>query len=377
MTGDSAAVEADRQQRIRDVSLRHISVPLIKPFKTALRTVETAETIAVVITDGEGRRGYGEAPPTLAITGEQLEGIAAFIRRASALLLGQEPLRLEAALALLQRGAVGNSSARAALDMALHDLAAQQAGLPLYRFLGGYRDSCRTDFTVSVDAPERMAQDAADIAASGFRTLKIKVGLGDVSLDIERVAGIRAAVGPGVKLRLDANQGWSAKEAIRAITAMEDAGLDLELVEQPVPARDLKGLAQVTRSVGTLIMADESVFGPQDAMAVLAERAADLINIKLMKAGGIRHAVTICRMAEACGIECMVGSMIETRIGITAAAHFAASQPNVTRFDFDAPLLLSADPVVGGVTYEGADMFLSPLPGLGITDLKAEYMTEL
>ncbi|MFC4304568.1 mandelate racemase/muconate lactonizing enzyme family protein [Cohnella boryungensis] len=354
---------------IRDIAMQRIVVPLRKPFKTALRTLESATSLIISITDEDGRIGYGEAPPTLAITGEQLEGIEAFIHSIKPRLIGLETQNTERVFELLHKGTVRNSSAKAALDMAIYDLSAQQAGLPLYKYLGGYRSVFKTDCTVSVNSPEEMGEDAAAYVREGFDVLKLKVGVGDVELDIARVKEIRKRIGNEIKLRLDANQGWSVKESIRAIRAMEDAGLNIELVEQPVPAFDVTGLEQVTRAVDTPIMADESVFSPQDAMKLLSCRAADLINIKLMKAGGIHHALTLNRMAEACGVECMIGSMIETRVGITAAAHFAGAMKNVTRFDLDSPLLMSSDPIRGGIRYEGATLFLSDSPGLGIEGL--------
>ena len=147
---------------------------------------------------------------------------------------------------------------------------------------------------------------------------------------------------------------------------MEDAGLDIELIEQPVHADDIEGLKYVTENTLTPIMADESIFSTKDALRVLELRAADLINIKLMKSGGIHEAIKINALAQSYGVECMVGSMIETKLGITAAAHFAASQPNVTRFDFDAPLMLAEDIVGGGIQYEGRVIRLPKTPGLGL-----------
>ncbi|TDF94786.1 dipeptide epimerase [Paenibacillus piri] len=358
--------------RITEVETKRISVPLKKPFKTALRTVHTAETVLVKISSDCGRAGWGEAPPTAAITGESLQSIEAFITAVKPKLIGESLLQYERVFHLLNRSAVGNSSGKAAVDMALYDLIAQQCGLPLYQLLGGYRNEIETDYTVSVNTPEEMGEDAAEYVSSGFTVLKIKVGIDDASKDLERVREIRSRVGSGIKLRLDANQGWETKTAISTIRAMEDAGLDIELVEQPVRAGDIAGLKQVTDAVDTLIMADEGVFSPSDAFEVLKQRAADLINIKLMKAGGIYHADTICRMADFCGMECMVGSMIETRVGITAAAHFAAGKRNITRIDLDAPLMMAKDVVDGGAVYDGKIIRLPDSPGLGITDVLSE-----
>ncbi|SFL67787.1 L-alanine-DL-glutamate epimerase [Paenibacillus sp. 1_12] len=355
--------------RIAEIETRRLAVALKKPFKTALRTVHIAESVVVRIRCNNGLEGIGEAPPTMAITGESLESIEAFIQIIKPVLIGQNPLEYERVFPLLQQAAVGNNSAKAAVDMALYDLIGRYCKLPLYQLLGGYRKEIQTDYTVSVNSPEEMGEDAVDYVNSGFTVLKIKVGLDDIHKDLERVQEIRNRIGYTIKLRLDANQGWEAKSAIRAIRTMEDRGLDIELVEQPVKAHDLTGLKKVTDAVDTLIMADESVFSPLDAFEVLKHRAADLINIKLMKAGGIYRAETINRMAETCGVACMVGSMIESRIGISAAVHFAASKKNITRFDFDTPLMMVRDAVQGGVMYDGKTIKLPDTPGIGIVDI--------
>ncbi len=352
---------------IRSIETFPVAVPLTKPFKTALRTVTIAESIFVKISTEDGFVGWGEAPPTHVITGESLGSIRFAIDQViGPQLLGLTLQHAERIFQKLHRSMVGNSSAKAALDMAIYDLLGQLSGLPLATLLGGYRDTLETDFTVSVNDAAEMAQDAAHYVANGFNVLKIKVGIDDIAKDVERIRAIREKIGYEPKLRLDANQGWEAKEAIRAIGQMEDAGLEIELIEQPVKAYDIEGLQHVTRHTHTPIMADESIFTPKEAIRVLQLRAADLINIKLMKAGGIYQALKINTLAESYGVECMTGSMIETKLGISAAAHFAASQPNVTRFDFDAPLMLAEDIVEGGITYEGRHIRFSQEAGLGL-----------
>ncbi|UFJ42697.1 dipeptide epimerase [Brevibacillus humidisoli] len=353
--------------KITDIAVRRQAVPLKKPFKTALRTVEVAESIIVKVSCDNGLAGWGEAPATVVITGDSLGSIESAISHTiKPQLIGKNLLNYEEVFHLLHQSIVGNSSAKAAVDMAIYDLLAQHAGLPLYQLLGGYRSEIETDYTVSVNSPQEMGEDAVGYVREGFRILKIKVGKDDINRDIDRIQEIRNRVGYDVKIRLDANQGWQAKEAIRSIRKMEDMGLEIELVEQPVKAHDITGLKMVTDAVYTPIMADESVFSPAQALEVVSRRAADLINIKLMKAGGIYKAQVINSIAEENGIFCMVGSMIESRLGITAAAHFAASKKNINRFDFDAPLLLKNDPVQGGVSYEGRLIKLPEVPGLGI-----------
>ncbi|GAA4715166.1 dipeptide epimerase [Brevibacillus fulvus] len=359
--------------KIQNMEVKRQFVPLKKPFKTALRTVTTLESILVKVTCDNGLIGWGEAAATVAITGDSLDSIeSAILQTIKPRLIGADLLAYEQVFHDLHAAMVGNSSAKAAVDMALYDLIAQNCKLPLYQLLGGYRNEMETDYTVSVNSPEEMGEDAVQYLQQGFHVLKIKVGKDQIENDIRRIQEIRARVGKQVKIRLDANQGWQVKEAISSIRKMEDMGLDIELIEQPVKAHDIDGLKMVTEAVDTPILADESVFSPLQAFEVLKKRAADLINIKLMKAGGIYKAQIINHLAEECGVECMVGSMIESRLAVTAAAHLAASKKNITRYDFDAPLMLQKDWIVGGVKYEGRLMTLPQTPGLGIEKILLE-----
>ncbi|WP_077623430.1 mandelate racemase/muconate lactonizing enzyme family protein [Sediminibacillus massiliensis] len=356
--------------RIDTIETSRVAVPLEKPFKTALRTVTVAESVFVKVTCDDGTIGWGEAPPTHVITGDSLASIENVINYIlKPVLIGKSLHGKEEIFHLLDSLIVGNSSAKAAIDMALHDCFAQMCGLPLYQLLGGYRNTLETDFTVSVNTPDEMAGDARRYVKDGFTALKVKVGKDDIKTDVRRIMAIRNAVGPGILIRLDANQGWKPKDAVRAIREMEDKGLDIELIEQPVKAHDIAGLKYVTDNVVTPIMADESVFSPIDARKVLETHSADLINIKLMKSGGIYHALTISKLAESYGVNCMIGSMIETKLGITAAAHLAASQKNITRFDFDAPLMLAKDVLDGGIIYQSNKIYLPEGTGLGINSV--------
>ncbi|MEK3937069.1 dipeptide epimerase [Sporosarcina sp. FSL W7-1349] len=357
--------------KIRSIDTFPVAVPLKKPFKTALRTVHTADAIYVKATSENGSVGWGEAVPTHVITGESFGSLTYVIQEVLApRLIGMDIRYREALFERLTRSIIGNTSAKAAIDMAIYDLWGQLAGMPLYQLLGGYRQEVETDYTVSVDNPQTMAEDAERYIAEGFHSLKVKVGIGEIRDDLERIRAIRERVGNKPKIRLDANQGWQPKEAVLAIRKMEDAGFDIELVEQPVHADDLEGLKFVTDQTGTPIMADESMFSANDALRICQLRAADLLNIKLMKSGGIREALNINAIAEAHGIQCMVGSMIETKLGVTAAAHFAASQPNITSYDFDAPLMLASDPVSGGILYSKSKIRLPGGPGLGVHQIK-------
>ena len=217
-----------------------------------------------------------------------------------------------------------------------------------------------------------MVEDSLDAVKQGFDILKVKV-VKEGEKDIERICAIRKAVEPDVQLRVDANQGWEAKEAVRIIRAMEDRGLCLDLVEQPVPAMDTDGLEHVTRNVETPILADEAVFSPRDAENIIRRGAANLINIKLMKTGGIWNALQICRMAEENGVECMLGCMLESRLSVAAAAHLAAGQKIVTRADLDGPSLCAIDPYAGGPEFEGAVIRMTDDAGVGVRGVPCEF----
>ncbi|MFA1822463.1 dipeptide epimerase [Virgibacillus oceani] len=361
--------------KVENIETYHMQIPLHTPFKTALRTVTVADTIIVKITSDNGITGWGEAPPTHVITGDSLASIDyAIAKILKPVLLGESLDHYEQIFEKIHTCLVGNTSAKAALDMAVYDYNAQKAGMPLTHFLGGYTEAIETDYTVSVNSPEQMAADAFTYKNNGFDVLKIKVGKDDINKDIARIQAIRKRAGNEVIIRLDANQGWERKEAVKAIRKMEDLGLNIELIEQPVKRYDLAGLKYVTDNTDTPIMADESVFSPLDARLILENEAADFINIKLMKTGGIHQAMKIAKLAAVYGVECMVGSMIESKLGITAAAHFAASQPNVTRYDFDAPLMLTGDSIEGGISYQKNQIRLGNSTGLGVKKLNKDFI---
>ena len=269
----------------------------------------------------------------------------------------------------MQGALVHNGSAKAAVDIALWDLYGKSLGVPVYRMLGGNRRQITTDITISVNDPEEMARDAREAVRRGYDTLKVKVGV-DPSLDVERLSAVRKAAGPDVRLRIDANQAWRPREAVRILNEMQARGLGLELVEQPVAAQDLEGLAYVTRHSDVPVLADESVFSPRDALTVMQTHAADLINIKLMKCGGLTNALRIASAAEIYGVECMLGCMLEAKISVNAAVHLACARDIITKIDLDGPVLCSEDPILGGARFDEKDITVSDAPGLGIQGIE-------
>jgi o-succinylbenzoate synthase len=356
--------------KITDIRFGMLRVPLKTPFKTALRTVDKVEDIVVMVHTDDGRVGYGEAPATAVITGDTHGSIVDAIRHYIApRLIGQDITDLNRVTKLIQDTMEKNTSAKAAVEIAVYDLWGQLYGAPLYKLLGGGDPVISTDITISVDYIDKMVADSIAAVERGFESLKIKVGK-DIGVDIERVRAIYAAVEDRALLRLDANQGWTAKEAVYALHALEDAGVRLELVEQPVKARDLEGMRYVTERVHTPIMADESVFGPAEVMDLIRMRAADIINIKLMKTGGISNAIRIAAIAGRYGIDFMIGCMIETRVTVAAAVHVAVAKSDViTKVDLDGPSLCSYDPVEGGGHFNESEISISDAPGLGIRDI--------
>lgn len=356
--------------KIKDIRIGKVQIPLKRPFKTALRRVDTAEDLIVKVICDDGSVGWGNAPSTPVITGDSHESAAAAICRIiKPKLIGRDIDDREDILQAIQRSMVHNTSAKAAVDIAVHDLFCQKYKMPLHRFFGGARQRIVSDLTISVNTPEIMADDARRAAAAGYRHVKVKVGL-DQEDDFRRVCAVRRAVGPAAAVRVDANQGWKPKEAVRIIRRMEDAGLDVEFVEQPVAAWDAEGLKLVTDHVATDIMADESVFDVHDVFRLLSMRACDLINIKLMKAGGLGPAEKIAAAAEGAGVGCMMGCMLESKVGITAAASLSAGKTVFVANDLDAADLMADDPVDGGVTYDGGAVVLHQGAGLGITDVR-------
>ncbi|MCW0459424.1 dipeptide epimerase [Xanthomonas sacchari] len=357
--------------KITEIRLGMLRVPLKTPFKTALRTVQAIEDVVVMVHTDDGRIGHGSAPATPPITGDTHGAIIAAIERCLApRLIGEDIADLQRLRGLIQGALEHNSSAKAAMEIAVHDLWAQLHGAPLYQLLGGGTPQLTTDLTISVNAVDTMVADALSALARGFVALKIKIGT-DLAEDIARVKAIHAAVGDRAQLRLDANQGWTPKQAVQAMHALEHAGVMLELLEQPVKAGDVDGLQYVTERVQTPVMADESVFSPAQAIALLQRRAADIVNIKLVKAGGLSNALRIADIAAVYGVPCMIGCMLESSIGVAAAAHLAVARADViTKVDLDGPSLGAFDPVVGGVQFDEAQIRIGDAPGLGIREIQ-------
>ena len=354
------------------VAVRHHRhrAALLRPFVTAARRTEAVEYVVAEVELAGGTIGQGSAAETVAVTGESAASIAGAIDGPLRQALEGTSGTITELSARIAGALERASSAKAALEVALHDAWARVCEQPLVELLGGrLEDGLLNDMTISLADPPVMAARAREAAERGEQILKIKLGH-DIDEDRRRLAAVVEAA-PSVRLRLDANQGWTARQAIEIITGFEAEGLPVELVEQPVPAADLEGMLQVTSAVAMPIMADESVWTVQDARRLVDAGAADLLNIKLAKTGGIRGALAIADVAQEAGIDCMVGAMMEPRISITAAAHLAIAHPAITLIDLDSPAWFASAVPAGGYEQDGAWLQLTGGPGLGLERLPA------
>lgn len=340
------------------------SIPMV-PFTIATGTMDYAQNVLIrIYTDG-GVTGIGECSAFPMIVGETQQTCVAVAKDLAKLLHNEDPLDIAGRLEQVDDYIAGNTTIKSAFDMALYDIAAQVAGLPLYAYLGGTKKQITTDITVGIDTPGKMAHLAQKFRKEGATTLKVKVGK-DAKMDIERIRAIRAAVGPDVKIRLDANQGWSFEAAQEALTGMID--LDIEFCEQPMRHYDDHLIKALKSKTSIPLMADESCYHPRDVVNTV-KSGFDYINIKLAKSGGIYNALQIAHNAASLGIACMMGGMLESRVALTAMIHLVMAVDNITFYDMDTCLLgHTQDPVIKGV---GVNQFQLSLPipestGLGV-----------
>lgn len=334
---------------IRHIELYKLSIQLKEPFITSLGRDDAAHNVLVKIVTGQGITGFGECSPYMAINGESQDTCFIIGQYFARILKGKNALDIEARISDMDRLIYGNNSIKSAFDIALYDIAAQHAGLPLYQYLGGKNDkTIVTDYTVSIGETEKMAADAVKIKEEGYPSIKVKLGR-DGKKDVERMTAIRAAVGPDIPLRIDANQGWTVEEAIETLHAL--APLDIQHCEEPIPRWDFMNLPRVKKSSPIPIMADESCGDEHDAERLLNLGACDYLNIKLGKAGGIFRALKIVQLAAAKNMHLQVGAFMESRLAMTAFAHFALCSPLIVHFDFDTALMFSEDPIAGGIVY--------------------------
>jgi L-alanine-DL-glutamate epimerase-like enolase superfamily enzyme len=349
--------------KITHIDIYPFNVASEHEFKIATMVISGAQNVLIRIRTNEGLDGWGEASSFRAIVGEtQLINLAA-AQDLREVFIGKNPLEYASRVREMDAFLPLNATMKSAFDMALYDIASKYANLPLYRFLGGEKRPMETDLTMGISKLENAGKDAMKIVNQGFNKIKTKVGI-DPEEDVLRLKAIREAVGPNVKIRIDANQGWDRVTAVKCLNAMEP--LDIEFCEQPTRRWDLDGMKYVSERTSIPIMADESVFSPEDAMMVIQKQAAPMINIKISKSGGIKNAIMIANICEAAHIPCMTGCMSESGLANTAFSHFAMAHPIVKYFDLDANVGHINEPIIGGVIIEnGSVTFPDDMIGIG------------
>ncbi|MFC4700760.1 dipeptide epimerase [Glaciecola siphonariae] len=408
---------------IKSIELFSLKVPLHTPFKTAVREVSHIHDIVVVLTSEDGQLGYGSAPSTPQITGDDHESIAKAINEVlSPLLLNQSITYISSLLRQVHQAKDAGSNAKAAVDIALFDLYAKYCDAPLYKILADeaffgtgvdqYKQNkqgksaqnaasdhlasstypvLETDYTISVNDTEQMCEDIAKAIARGYRCLKIKIG-SQPAEDVKRLRAIYEYVeslnaeartnaeanlhlndcARAITLRLDVNQGWDCQTTIDIMGELEANNIHFELVEQPVKANDTQGLIKIKQSIKTPVMADESAFDLAQVKSLIKANAVDIINIKLMKAGGLLPAIEIARYCKNHQVPCMIGCMLEGSIGVAAAAHLGFAFSDTIKFvDLDGPTLGQYDPIAQSsmsqtTVFDDAVITLNQSAGLGI-----------
>lgn len=348
--------------KISEIHIYPLNIPRKDVFQIATMTLERVENVLIEIVTNEGLRGWGEASPFHSIAGETQSTSLAAALQLKQLLLGKNPLCLAALAEEMERFLPFNYTIKSAFDMALHDIAARAAGLPLYLFLGGTKRPLETDFTIGIGNVSETREKVQKILDMGFRMIKVKVGIDDES-DYQRLKIIRQTCGAETVLRIDANQGWNRQQAVRNLKRF--AEFEIQFCEQPCPAPQFAALKYISSHSPIPIMADESLFGPQDALRLIQEDAVPYFNIKLSKSGGIFYALQIARMAKTAGILCMAGGMSESRLGLTAMAHLALADSIFKFFDLDTHFEHGQDPIIGGVRVEKGMVQIPEEPGLG------------
>lgn len=359
--------------RITQTEIFRLTIPM-EPFVIATETSYHTQNVFIRIHTDEGIVGMGECSAFPMLAGETQTTCFEIAKEFARILKGKDPLAIGDCLQSLHDYIAFNSTIKSAFDIALHDIAAKSAGVPLFKFLGGKLKSIQTDLTIGIDKPEKMAATAIEFIKNGVKTIKIKLGK-NYKEDVERVKLIRHAVGPDITLRVDANQGWNYEEALFTLTNI--APFDIQFCEQPMRQWNDPLLPALRKKSPVKIMADESVFNHYDAIRLIEAEACDYINIKLAKSGGILEAIKIADEAQKRNIPCMLGGMIESRLALTAKVHLAMSHDNIVFYDLDTCLLgHKQDPVLGGARYNNYFLELPEGPGIN-ADIDESFLREM
>lgn len=349
--------------KITRIEVWPVDMPLAEPYTIAYETIARTTNVFVRCETNAGVTGFGCAAPDLPVTGETAATVLTAYRDViTPLCCGADPLRRTRLLDKVKETLPDQPSARAALDMALHDILGKTAGLPLWQLLGGFRERIRTSVTIGILDTDETVRRAREFVRQGFHAIKIKGG-SNVDEDVERMLHVRDAVGPKIELRFDANQGYTVAQATDFVHRIKR--VKLELLEQPTPREQPDLMGRVVAGVSLPVMADESLMSLRDAFRLARRELADMVNVKLMKVGGIDEAIQINAVARSAGLEVMVGCMDESALAIAAGLHYALARPNVVYADLDGHFDLLDDPAAGAVVLKNGYLYPTEKSGLG------------
>ena len=359
--------------RITKVERYPLCIPFQTPYKIATAYYSHQPIVIVKVYTDEEVVGFGEACPAYEFTGETLHTVKNILEeRIAPSIVNQDPFDIEKITMKMDEATVGNPSAKASIDMACYDIMGKATRRPVHKLIGGlFRDWLPVTGELGITDLEESLKKCRHDVQQNVSVLKVKVGE-SFEKDLEKVKAIREALGPDIRIRLDANQGWKRPtKAIKVIKRLEK--YNPEFVEQPISSWDFEGLSRIRRSVDTPIALDESVQSPFDAFRAISSEACDIISIKLMKSGGIWNALKINAIAESAGVSCHMGTMLETSIGVSANVHVAAATRNIEFWDLDLPTAehgLVDDTAIGLERFIKAGsltMKVPEEPGLGVS----------
>jgi muconate cycloisomerase len=347
--------------KIKAIKASAINVPMLKSYHVAVMgTVNSTQSVIVEVFTDEGLIGIGETDPALMFTGESQQTVMTMLKHhIGPAILDCDPMQIEAIHNRLDSVCVDNPFAKAAIDLACHDLMGKALGVPVYQLLGGMvRERIPVMWSLGSETPEINAREAVSKVESGYKTIGLKLGNYPPDVDVERVARVRKAVGEGIQLRCDANQAWDVNTAIKTIRRLEEFGV--KMIEQPIPKWDLEGLAQIKSSVDIPLGVDESLTSVHDALRIIQTDAADFYSIKTTKHGGLHNSKKIAVLVQTSGGKLFVNSMIEMGVSVMAGLHFAASTPGLFKIGqaLNSVRRLKDDILKEPVLYEGGEIIV-------------------
>ncbi|MBJ9983031.1 dipeptide epimerase [Bacillus sp. S70] len=360
--------------KITAIHLYAIRLPLRNPFVISYGSYSDMPSIIVKMETDAGIIGYGEGVADDHVTGESWESTFHTLKHTLApALIGQNPMNIEKIHDMMDNTIYGVPTAKAAIDIACFDIMGKKLNQPVYQLIGGrYHEEFPVTHVLSIANPENMAEEAASMIQKGYQSFKMKVGT-NVKEDVKRIEAVRERVGNDIAIRVDVNQGW--KNSANTLTALRSLGhLNIDWIEQPVIADDIDAMAHIRSKTDLPLMIDEGLKSSREMRQIIKLEAADKVNIKLMKCGGIYPAVKLAHQAEMAGIECQVGSMVESSVASSAGFHVAFSKKIITSVELTGPLKFTKD--IGNLHYDVPFIRLNEKPGLGI-EINEDTLQEL